>query len=419
MTLSRSPAGGSPDSARPVRFQDLAMELATALSGAPFEAIDAAIQATLEKLGRFTGVDRSYVFLLHEDDPSRCSNTHEWCAEGITPQIDNLQDLPVEMTPEPFAALQRGEVWNCPDVAALPPEQAATRQTLEAQEIRSLVLVPLQVEGTLIGFIGFDWVRRREPETAALEPLLRVAGGLVAQAVSRYRQQRRLLDQQRRLQELVQAQYRYERTVRRQLAAALHDGVGQELAAAKLELQLAAREGHRIAPTRLERLVATLDRCLARTRDITFEIYPSSLHRSGLLAALRELAVRLAGAPDFRLVLELPGQEPDLPEELCAELFMAARELVHNARVHSGAEEAVLRVSPGEDSVRLTVSDRGRGFDPAVLDGETGFRHGFGLANIRERTAERGGRVEIVSRPGAGTTVTIACPVPPAREGSS
>jgi PAS domain S-box-containing protein len=119
---------------------------------------DNAIHHVLQTLGTFAGADRSYVFQLSSDGVY-INNTHEWCAEGIAPQIQNLQRLIANVPSWWMDKLRRFEIIQIPHIADLPPEADDLRVTLEAQDIRSLVAVPMAYRQSLIGYLGFDSVR--------------------------------------------------------------------------------------------------------------------------------------------------------------------------------------------------------------------------------------------------------------------
>jgi signal transduction histidine kinase len=87
-------------------------------------------------------------------------------------------------------------------------------------------------------------------------------------------------------------------------------------------------------------------------------------------------------------------------------LYHAAQELLLNVIKHAGVREATLRLRRQGDRIRLTVSDRGQGFDPA----DTAQVLGLGLLSIRERVEGLGGSLKIKSAPEKGSTFTIAVP---------
>jgi signal transduction histidine kinase len=99
-------------------------------------------------------------------------------------------------------------------------------------------------------------------------------------------------------------------------------------------------------------------------------------------------------------------------------LFLAAKEALHNAVKHSGASETLIQLIVNDNSFELSVEDNGRGFSPGAEPGATAGRlaSGNGLANMARRLEEIGGRYDIRSAPGKGTKVvfTLAIKVAPA-----
>ncbi|RMH06928.1 MAG: PAS domain S-box protein [Nitrospirae bacterium] len=141
--------------------------------------IDAAIRTTLARIGAFAKADRSYLFLMSPQG-TECSNTHEWCAPGITPQIHRLQRLSPAQFPWAFTQLKRHEVLHIPRVSELPPEASPERQELEQQSIQSLLVVPMTIQHRLVGFVGFDAVRMERTWLADDIRLLRTISQVMA-----------------------------------------------------------------------------------------------------------------------------------------------------------------------------------------------------------------------------------------------
>jgi|GEM_PF-536774 len=168
-------------------LQAILIALSTRFINLAPEAIDAGIQATLAEIGRFAGVDRSYIFLFrHGHD--RMDNTHEWCAPGVSAQIANLQDLrPAEELPWFTPRTLAGEVVHVPRVADLPPEASLEKRHFEAQDIQSLITVPLISRGAVIGFVGFDAVTAVKAWSDEHIALLRIVGDMFVQMLERKR----------------------------------------------------------------------------------------------------------------------------------------------------------------------------------------------------------------------------------------
>lgn len=153
--------------------------------------IDRRIERGLERIGSHVGADRSYVFQL-DDGGETVSNTQEWCAEGVTPQIESLQNLPVETVPWWMRKLEQFEMITVPDVSELPAEADAEREILEEQNIRALIVAPMITEDELVGFVGFDWVEKHERWSDEFIDILQIAGKLITSAIQRESRRREL-----------------------------------------------------------------------------------------------------------------------------------------------------------------------------------------------------------------------------------
>jgi PAS domain S-box-containing protein len=162
---------------RQARLQELLVGLSSTYISLPLDAVEDAISASLREFGEFVGADRVYVFEL-DLVAGTASNTHEWCAAGIETQIEVLQDVPVEGFGDWLAAHRLGEKVVIPDVQMLPPGQM--RAVLEPQGIKSLLAVPMMLDGECAGFVGFDSVRRRHTYTESEQRLLSVFGSMLA-----------------------------------------------------------------------------------------------------------------------------------------------------------------------------------------------------------------------------------------------
>ncbi len=168
-------------------------------------ALPAAIDHVLARLGRIVAVDRTYLFRLWRaaDGRQLMDNDHEWCAPGITPQIDELRGLPVEIIDTWLPDLTRGAPVYIPRVQDLPPDRA-DRANLEAQGIRSLLVTPMIGAGELIGFLGFDAVRAERRWSPGERLLLGVVADAICSAQLRQQALREVSDNARRFRILAE-----------------------------------------------------------------------------------------------------------------------------------------------------------------------------------------------------------------------
>lgn len=185
-----------------VRFQGLIMGLSTRFIHLEPDSVDGAIERALGEIGEYAGVDRSYLFVFH-DNRTRLTNTHEWCAPGIEPAIQQLENLPADAFPLVTGRILANEILHIPDVTELPPEAEAERKEFEAEGIQSLVLVPLVASGRVIGFVGFDSVREKKTWPDEAIGLLRIVGDMLSNALERKRSAEALRRSEERFRHLI------------------------------------------------------------------------------------------------------------------------------------------------------------------------------------------------------------------------
>jgi signal transduction histidine kinase len=167
-------------------FEKLITTISTEFINLGPDEIDVGIQHALQAIDEFAGGDRSYVFLF-SGDGTMMDNTHEWCAPGIEPQIQNLQAQPVDTLPWSTARIKRLEMVHIPCVADLPPEAQVDREQMQGQDIQSLILVPMIYRGAAVGFVGFDSVRTEKTWSEDVVALLRIVGETFVNALEHKR----------------------------------------------------------------------------------------------------------------------------------------------------------------------------------------------------------------------------------------
>lgn len=161
-----------------LKLQSILLNLANELILFDPEKEREVIEKTMARMGSFVNADRVYIFDYHLDR-NTTSNTYEWCAEGIEPEIDNLQEVPLEAIPEWFQTHQAGKPMVYNRVQDL-EEGHPVREILEPQGIQSIITVPIFGNGLLHGFIGFDSVRALKTWTEEETELLTFMAQMLA-----------------------------------------------------------------------------------------------------------------------------------------------------------------------------------------------------------------------------------------------
>ena len=205
-----------------------------------------------------------------------------------------------------------------------------------------------------------------------------------------------------------------EQRERQRLAADLHDYLGQLLTFSRIKLRQAQKQS--MEPT-FEQLITDVlkvtDQALAYTRTLVSQLSPPMLDEGGLPMALRWLAEQMQQR-GLSVSVRLNSEIPPLPKDHAALLFQSVRELLINCSKHAGVHCATVILEQITDSLHIRVSDQGHGFDPSELSMRTrptNTAPSFGLYSIRERMRALGGRFELQTAPGKGTTTTLVFPV--------
>ncbi len=147
------------------------------------EGFDESVDKALAVLGKLSGADRTYLF-LRSDDGEVMRNTHEWCAEGVESMMHLLQNERVDEIVWWMERLEQDGVIEIPDVSSMPPEAGREKSTLDMQGIKSLYVLPLEVNGELQGFIGFDDVESIGDWSVEDKRLLRIGADIIASTVA-------------------------------------------------------------------------------------------------------------------------------------------------------------------------------------------------------------------------------------------
>jgi PAS domain S-box-containing protein len=199
-------------------------------------------------------------------------------------------------------------------------------------------------------------------------------------------------------------------TERSRIARELHDHVNQTLALLSVELEQFGRVPSS-SPGRQTAMQAMQQRLKGLSSDIhamSHRLHPSKLKHLGLVPAIRALC-RDMEASGLHVHLSDRDIPRTLPEDVALTLYRVAQEGLQNARKHSGTDTIELDLTRRSAVVTLLIRDRGKGFDPSLLE----CSDGLGLVSMTERVGSVGGTLAIRSDPGAGTEIEARVPIQP------
>ncbi len=137
---------------------------------------------------------------------------------------------------------------------------------------------------------------------------------------------------------------------------------------------------------------------------MSHQVYSSSLELLGLVPALTEFCKEFGERSRLRIEFVHADVPTTLPREIVVCLYRIAQEALRNIEEHSGSCCARVELTVQSSRLQLCISDKGKGFDPAVVSGG----QGLGLASMAERVRNLGGQFSVQSKPGEGTAITAS-----------
>jgi two-component system, NarL family, sensor kinase len=351
-----------------------------------------------------TATDVCFVHLLDDTEDSLT-------LAGATPPFDKQVGrvhLPVGHGVSGWVAKHRTPVV-LPEGKASDPRYVSI-PALRGSDFISMASIPMEVDpGGLVGVLNVHTVQRREFTSRDVE-LLRVIGRLVAGALNQARLHRRLAARERMHEQFVEQVIATQEAEHRRMAGDIHDGISQRLISLSYHLDAASQAAGGGDPaevaTQLDRARDLLGLALDEARSAIGGLRPPVLDDLGLAGGLASLA---RSTPQIRTEVHLADHR--LPEHVEIALYRIAQECLQNVAKHARASSATLRFDVQGGSARLEVADDGIGFDTsATTESDHDGVRGYGLQSMAERAELVGGRLQIRSRPGAGTTVTVTVP---------
>ncbi|OMC06745.1 ATPase [Mycolicibacter heraklionensis] len=382
----------------------LLRELIQAASSGP--GVEPLAAAATRMITAATGTDVCFVHVL--DDTERSLTL-----TGATPPFDTEVGkirLPLGSGVSGWVARHREPVVISHNKEADP--RYLPIESLRGRDFTSMVSVPMETDpGGLVGVLNVHTVARREFTPGDVE-LLRVIGRLIAGALHQARLHRQLVARERAHELFVEQVIEAQEIERRRLASDIHDGISQRLVTLSYRLDAAARAVSNDpdeASAQLEAARELAGLTLQETRVAISGLRPPVLDDLGLSGGLASLARSIP-----QLTIELELAETRLPEHIELALYRIAQEGLQNVVKHAAATTVRLRyaITADPDTARLEIVDDGVGFDTfehPVGGDEMG---GYGVLSMAERAELVGGRLNIRSRPGAGTAVTATIPIP-------
>jgi signal transduction histidine kinase len=256
-------------------------------------------------------------------------------------------------------------------------------------------------------------LRRSGEENQVAERQLRKLVETLEARVSERTQE--LAQAERKLRDLSASLLQTQDEERRRIARELHDGIGQDMAAMKMNLARIGRERANLsagAGRALDENCQLVEEASQQIRTMSHLLHPPLLDEVGIESALRWYVDGFAERSKIRVRMELtPGFGDELPRDLALSLFRIVQESLTNIHRHSGSPTALIRIERSPTEIVLRVEDEGHGISAEQREKIYSGEGGVGFRGMQERVRQFGGRLEIESSE-RGTRVTAVVPFP-------
>jgi signal transduction histidine kinase len=195
---------------------------------------------------------------------------------------------------------------------------------------------------------------------------------------------------------------------RQRVAKELHDGLGQYLSAANMNLETVYEDARQIEEPLsaiFKNGLDLLNHAISETRSISQNLLPKAIQDYGLELGMESLINQLRGTNNVKFYLYQNLDNVEIPDNIQINLYRIAQEAINNALRHGRPEKLNVQLIYSEGEILLTVEDDGVGFDPEKV------KEGVGLQSMRTRAGAMSGDIEIVSKEGKGTIISVAVPI--------
>ena len=274
--------------------------------------------------------------------------------------------------------------------------------TLSTGRAQSQVVLGVEVEAGEVRWLSIN----TEPLMHAGEKSPYAVVTTLVDITERKRADWALREYAARMQQLSRSLVEVEEEERRNIHRELHDRIGQDLAAIKLNIELiramAGGELRSVVGARLDDAQKLVQVTIDNARNIMAELRPAGLDEFGLVVALRTHAETVARRLGIPVRVRGADPSPRLAAGVETAIYRIAQEALNNVAKHAGARDVEITLAAHGSHVSLTVVDDGAGFDAARLPPDS-----YGLRVMRERAEAVGARLEVDSAPGRGTRIVV------------
>jgi PAS domain S-box-containing protein len=279
---------------------------------------------------------------------------------------------------------------------------------LEQGGIYSILIVPLRVEGRVIGSLFLSRDQPEHPYTADDQVLLQDLADRAALIIQNAQLFQSVNAQRDRLRGLSARLVEAQEAERRHIARELHDEVGQVLTRLRMTLQMSSRQEPGALRASLDQAQQLIGRLMDQIQDLSLALRPTMLDDLGLVPALLWHIEHYRQQTGIQVQFEQSAADRRFAPQVETAAYRIVQEALTNVARHSGAQAVAVHVGIDNSTLTVQIEDAGAGFEVAAM---WATRVASGLSGMRERAELLGGELTVESAPGAGTQITAELPL--------
>jgi len=195
---------------------------------------------------------------------------------------------------------------------------------------------------------------------------------------------------------------------RKRLARDLHDGLGQLLSTARMNVSvLGDAELDKEDEDILNNSIQLIDKSIVEIRNVSHDLMPSVLSKKGLMPALLDIQKRINDSGKFNLRINSTVDKVEISEKSSIQVYRIVQELLNNSIKHSGGNQLVVDIMQDNQSYQFNISDNGKGVSEAMLKNG----RGIGWSNMKARSKMMKGSLQILETNATGTQFKLSIPI--------
>jgi len=405
-------------------LRDLLIEITADFINIPLEQVDKKVNLALKKMAQFVNADRSYTF-DYDWDNDVCNNTYEWCAQGITPEIGNLQNLPLYVLKEWVVAHKKGESMYIHNVLDLP--DGIGKDVLVSQGIKSFITVPMLAGERCIGFVGFDSVRDYRYYSDNDQQILKIFGQVLANVKIRKEMIDNLVVAIKKAEESNRLKTAFIQNISHEIRTPLNGILGfSQLIVDETIPKNERKQYFKLMQQNSDRLLQTITNIMDISEITAGSIIPvkESVHIGMVLNDLSENLISKCLNGNVEIITKIPVGYEELriltDQKLFTKIFT---QLLSNAQKFTEEGSITFGFEVSDELVTFFVKDTGKGisadkldsiFKPFIQEDTSITRahegNGLGLPIAKGLVELLGGKLWVESEPKKGTNFYMTLP---------